>query len=366
MVRYISMIVLASSNLLHRQAFAPTSMWQQNSKANIRALAYSEQADQFRNSFIYNNALYGVLGEVINRISGESFVDFIQKRIFDPLNMHSATYRPDPALVATPCISGPIQAHQVGLFTQWIDTNDCSDFACGGIFMTTKDACQWLSFLLNRTRPDNQSTQLISDEQLKAIMSPHNRSSGLMFPSLSPGIEQDDVEPMGYCTGFNKIEYQGHTIYEHFGAMLGVGCQFFFAPENGIGSIVFAPAAWTGNAVAFILAMGILEEALSLKQRDWAGILRQEQKFFNTALPPIDSKYQEERQDYQFLSYCGLYEASKGNRVYITSPADQGKPEIARQLFAQLACAETLHPPQDGFGPRLYLIHTTEPFVAIL
>ncbi|CZT49816.1 uncharacterized protein RSE6_10708 [Rhynchosporium secalis] len=42
----------------------------------------------FRGAFAYNNMGYEIAGKVIEALSGESYVDFVESRIFDPLGMN--------------------------------------------------------------------------------------------------------------------------------------------------------------------------------------------------------------------------------------------------------------------------------------
>ena len=48
-------------------------------------------------SFEYANLNYCLLGALVERVSGESFSDFVQERIFTPLGMNNSTLNPDIA-----------------------------------------------------------------------------------------------------------------------------------------------------------------------------------------------------------------------------------------------------------------------------
>ena len=51
----------------------------------IHNLRYLKPTSSFRTKYDYDNNLYLVAGEVVARVSGMSWEDFIQQRIFDPL-----------------------------------------------------------------------------------------------------------------------------------------------------------------------------------------------------------------------------------------------------------------------------------------
>jgi CubicO group peptidase (beta-lactamase class C family) len=48
--------------------------------------------------FVYSNSGYDLLGSVIERVSGQSYHDFFQARIFDPLGMKDTFSVPDPRI----------------------------------------------------------------------------------------------------------------------------------------------------------------------------------------------------------------------------------------------------------------------------
>ncbi|MDB5222645.1 MAG: serine hydrolase, partial [Chitinophagaceae bacterium] len=56
-------------------------------KDMIHNLRYLKQTSSFRTKYDYDNNLYMVAGEVLSRVAGMSWEDFIQKRILDPLKM---------------------------------------------------------------------------------------------------------------------------------------------------------------------------------------------------------------------------------------------------------------------------------------
>lgn len=73
--------------------------------ALLKNLSSFEQAKKPGISFDYSNVGYALLGAIVERVSGESYQAFIQKRIFEPLQMN------DTAI--TPAEYGPIpQAQQ--------------------------------------------------------------------------------------------------------------------------------------------------------------------------------------------------------------------------------------------------------------
>ena len=72
----------------------------------ITSFQHFKPQSAFRTKFDYDNLLYMVAGEVVNRVVGKSWEQFIKERIFEPLEMDnsftSITYIDDKSNVASP------------------------------------------------------------------------------------------------------------------------------------------------------------------------------------------------------------------------------------------------------------------------
>ena len=53
----------------------------------MRGLRFLKPASSFRSKFDYDNLLYMVAGEIVPAVSGQSWEEFVEKRILDPLQM---------------------------------------------------------------------------------------------------------------------------------------------------------------------------------------------------------------------------------------------------------------------------------------
>src|SRR4029453_13436883 len=55
-------------------------------------MQYAKQASSLRSTWAYNNMMYVVAAEVVARVAGMSFQDFVQRRIFEPLGMSDSLF----------------------------------------------------------------------------------------------------------------------------------------------------------------------------------------------------------------------------------------------------------------------------------
>ena len=109
-------------------------------------------------SCTYSNSGYVLLGEIIERVSGQSYADVIRQNILAPLGMESTTYGP----------SCPPGACAVGYETAWrrAPNVDLSlGYAAGGLCSTVEDLYRWDQALY--------TTRLCSQQSLDAMFSPH-------------------------------------------------------------------------------------------------------------------------------------------------------------------------------------------------
>jgi CubicO group peptidase (beta-lactamase class C family) len=83
----------------------------------------------------YSNSGYIVLGQIIEQVSGESYGAFLQKNIFQPLNMSSTGYDPKRDDLATG------YANQTIIQADLIDMSIL--YAAGGLYSTVEDLYRW-------------------------------------------------------------------------------------------------------------------------------------------------------------------------------------------------------------------------------
>ncbi|HEY6230679.1 MAG TPA: serine hydrolase domain-containing protein, partial [Pyrinomonadaceae bacterium] len=88
----------------------------------------------------YSNSGYVLLGYLIEKISGQSYAEFVQQNIFTPLGMKDSGYDSNSAIIAhraagyTPGNSGPVNAGFVHMSIP---------FSAGALYSTTEDLLRW-------------------------------------------------------------------------------------------------------------------------------------------------------------------------------------------------------------------------------
>jgi CubicO group peptidase (beta-lactamase class C family) len=91
--------------------------------------------------FCYSNSGYDLLGTVIERASGQSYHDFFQSRVFDPLGMKDTFSAPDARLNDPRCARG--YALDGGSFVEYGGSEYDDVVGSGSFYTTVNDMCRY-------------------------------------------------------------------------------------------------------------------------------------------------------------------------------------------------------------------------------
>jgi CubicO group peptidase (beta-lactamase class C family) len=148
-----------------------------------------------RTRWSYSNTGFIILGRVVEKVSGEPFGAFLERRLLKPLGMEHTVFeptphRPDLATGYTAYALGPMELAHLEQ-PRWL-------FSAGGIYSTATDLAKW-------------DLALMDGKVLKPV------SYGLLTTSarLANGTLAD------YGCGLSVHEVQGQTVLTHGGAVGG-------------------------------------------------------------------------------------------------------------------------------------------------
>lgn len=156
----------------------------------------------------YSNTGYMLLGAIIERVSGQSYGDFLQERIFTPLGMADTGYnRPDEGAC--------------GYFGKGLakPANLTVAFSAGGLSSTVEDLYRWEQALDTDT--------LIPAELRELMFTPHVDLNVLSTP-----------ESYGY--GWIIDSFEGKLRQEHGGSIPGYLSELMRFPEQGVTIILLS------------------------------------------------------------------------------------------------------------------------------
>ena len=165
----------------------------------------------------YSNMGYSLLADIVAEVSGKSFLDFTQQRIFKPLGMkHSHFHLDHEEIVRGRSYS--YQRDENGQLKKSVLSY--ANVGATSLFSTPEDLVLWL---------DNFRTHKLGSEQVFANM--------LKVPSLSTG-ESAIFYGSGYAGGLMIGDYRGLKTIGHGGADAGFRSNIQWFPEHNIGIAV--------------------------------------------------------------------------------------------------------------------------------
>jgi CubicO group peptidase (beta-lactamase class C family) len=225
----------------------------------IRGLRYLKSAASFRSRFDYDNLLYIVAGEVIAAVAGQSWEDFTERRIFQPLQMSScaASYErlKDRSNVAS--------AHAVvnGKLVPVPATNLTVVGAAGTINCSVNDMSKWLLTQLAAGR--TASGQSLFSADRSAEMWSMNTIKPL-DPELAALTR---THFSGYGLGWDLQDTFGRKRVSHTGGVPGMVTWVSMIPELSLGVLVLTNQQ--SEVAIEVLGNQILDAYLGAPRRDW-------------------------------------------------------------------------------------------------
>ncbi|HEX3103318.1 MAG TPA: serine hydrolase domain-containing protein [Terriglobales bacterium] len=149
----------------------------------------------------YSNSGYVLLGTIVKAISGQSFPQFLRKRIFAPLQMtNTVAYVRGYNDVPNRAFGHTLEN---GTWEQTDQSPTSATLGDGGIYSSLEDLAKW-----DRALRENA---LLSRGEMQAATTPVN----------APGVVGPDGAPAEYGFGWFLNPYHGHARMWHYGETVG-------------------------------------------------------------------------------------------------------------------------------------------------
>jgi len=227
-------------------------------KEIMHNLRYLKQTSGFRTKYDYDNLMYMVAGEVVKRISGMSWEDFIETRIMKPLNMtcSSASYKrlKDYSNVIDPHV--PVN----GVITVVEHNEMDASNAAGGIYSNITDLSKWVIMHMNNGRyGENPGYQLLSENVHSTMWSPQTIIQ-------VKGSTDYNTHFNSYGLGWFLSDVSGYKQVEHTGGLAGMVTRVVMIPELKLGIIVLTNQQ--SGAAFYSISNTILDSYFGLKGKD--------------------------------------------------------------------------------------------------
>jgi len=251
----------------------------------LQSFQYQQPVSAFRTKFDYDNLLYLVAGEVVARVSGMPWADFVKTRIMEPLGMsESAPVYQD--ILNTENIAMPHKVENGELIQLKTYTKpNASLGAAGGIYASVNDLSHWMMMHLNDGMYDTISgDRLISEENHRELWKPHTNIGFELIPG-PPYF----THFLAYGLGWGIRDRKGMICVEHTGGLPGMLSRTILVPELKLGIVVLTNTDPGGYAFRSV-SQSILDRYLGIVDQDWIGVSEKQILMIESASDSVTSK----------------------------------------------------------------------------
>jgi D-alanyl-D-alanine carboxypeptidase len=185
-------------------------------------------------AFKYSNLAYTLLGEVVERVSGEPYPAYMQRAIFAPLGLASTTFEPTGEL-----LSRVASGHQPHPYQDQAEPAPPSPLngmaAAGQLWTTARDLSRWIS------------------AHVRAGLAERGEGQVLAGASLAEMQRAVYVEPNwsgGYGVGWRIVRHGDRVYHGHGGSVPGFRSQILFDASLKVGIVALIDGVGMADVVA--------------------------------------------------------------------------------------------------------------------
>ena len=212
----------------------------------LRALPHLRPTTGFRDGYAYDNLLYIVAGEIVHRVSGQSWQDFVEAEIFGPVGLTRCAADVTRIRPGQKEVTGHERAAGEATGTP-IDPRmkfKPSDAAAGGINCPVDDMMIWAKFWLDGAVTAD-GRRLVTEEQKNALWKGVT-PTGDGVVAKSGGSTNLSL----YALGWEVRDLDGTPMITHSGGAPGVTSRLILLPQRN--AAVFASTNdYIGTATAW-------------------------------------------------------------------------------------------------------------------
>lgn len=194
----------------------------------IKNIQYLKPVSGFRTKYDYDNLLYVIAGEVVEKVSGKSWCDFVEQRLMFPIGMtkSAASYNrlKDTTNIIVPHVPTGDKLEVIKRYT-----NPIFD-AAAGLYTSVNDLSNWLIVQMNKGKYA-EGKELFTEKQWKEMW-----TSQTILPKGNSYPFSCNFKTYGL--GWQLTDVNGHLQVSHTGGLDGIVTQTIMIPDINLGIIV--------------------------------------------------------------------------------------------------------------------------------
>ncbi len=243
-------------------------------KEIFERLPFLELSKGLREGFQYSNLNYTIAAFVLEQLTRMTWEEFVQRRIFDPLEMSHSNFSVIESQKASD-FALPYRIEDGELKEiPFFDVNPMGMGPAGSINSNLADMAHWL--LLHLSKGKYNGRQIVSESNLAVTHTPQ---------IVLPGVVTDELFYSSYGMGWVIDSYRNHLMLSHGGGFDGFSCYVSILPRDNIGCAVFCNLE--GVPVTRILTRIVYDRLLGLSEIPWNQRMKES---FSKSKPAVPEK----------------------------------------------------------------------------
>jgi CubicO group peptidase (beta-lactamase class C family) len=306
-----------------------------------------------RSTFGYQNIMFLTAGQLVSRVSGKTWDEFIQQRIFTPLAMTSSSTSISAFKTANNVASPHAKRDDKVQAIPWRNIDNIAP--AGSINSNVVDMAQWVRLQLAQGTFQNQKifTPAVAKEM--------HASQTIIRYEPPYSMWYPEAHFLNYGMGWFLSDYRGRKVVEHGGAIDGMRAEVALMPEEKLGLVVLSNM--NGSLLPVALMYRIFDSFLHAPQRDWSAEFLKTTKTFEQAGQAAEKKQESERvtgtnPSLSLEKYPGTYRNDLYGDVTVTS--NNGKLHLR---FGPAFTGDLEHWHYDTFRARFFAAGDAKIFV---
>ena len=207
----------------------------------LKSIARIEVVIPQESAFKYSNLAFGLLGEVVARVSGRPYIEYVTSEILRPLELESTTFEvSDEQRTRLATGYSPGESGEAGKPAPHVALNGLA--ACGGLYSSVGDLARWIGHQFC-SGPDRTDSQVLAGTTIAESHRPQY-------------LEAD--WSVAYCLGWRANRFGDRVYHGHGGGIYGFASQILFSKPHQLGVICLA------NVWPYAGLLGLAREVLDL------------------------------------------------------------------------------------------------------
>ena len=217
-----------------------------------------ESKTNIRTEFIYSNAMYIAVGEIIKLKINKTWEEYLKEKILAPLEMNRTVFSIEE-LEKTSDYAKPYQTDFIQKTTVPIAfyRQTKASAPANGINSNIIDLSHWVICQLSSGKFNHK--EIIPNSVIKETMNPLTISSS--------SIKDKELSFELYGMGRTLRTYKNHLMSEHGGAINGFRSQITLFPDDSLGVIILTNSA--DHKITTFLQLEIADVILGIEKTQW-------------------------------------------------------------------------------------------------